>query len=221
MTDETRTLGSITRAYTLHCTCGTSSPIQGAKDLTTATRTAQKVMAWRYRLGRGWTCPSCDRCSPEASCGSTNENTLDTPNEAPTSTPHTPGAIPNGIWTYHSTAGHRTVQIETQPQDASFAPGKRTISLLVAPEDYQGFGFISGDARKITVWGRKRGEGGAPSDYEKTANILTAMFVRGQRMFQGETYHLLGEATCLRCSRRLTTPESILAGYGPTCRERA
>ncbi len=33
-------------------------------------------------------------------------------------------------------------------------------------------------------------------------------------------YSILPSGTCFKCGRKLTTPESIKSGYGPTCRER-
>ena len=130
------------------------------------------------------------------------------------------GIIPNGIWTIQGPRGHRTVSIETQADDARFAPGKRVVSLLVGPDDWQGFGFVSQDSR-IAVWTKYRGHDGQASDCEKIASVLVDLFLRPDTTpLAAAGYVILGEATCTRCNRRLTTPDSILAGIGPDCRTR-
>ena len=134
------------------------------------------------------------------------------------------GTIPNGCWTVTGPMGHRTFAIETQKYDAEFAPGKRVVYLLTGPDntdigDWKAFAFVSYDSRGVNVWRKFRGSEDRPSESEFYAVILERLFA-GHTEFARRTYRLEGEKTCLRCNRRLTTPESIEAGIGPKCRSR-
>ena len=71
----------------------------------------------------------------------------------------------------------------------------------------------------VNVWRKFRGSEDRPSESEFYAVILERLFA-GHTEFARRTYRLEGEKTCLRCNRRLTTPESIEAGIGPKCRSR-
>ena len=109
------------------------------------------------------------------------------------------------------TGGHRTFEIATQKDDASFAPGERIISLLTGSDnenDFDAFGFVKNDGR-IFVWKRFRG-----TVYETLADMVA----NPERWVDRVEYHV--ESTCRRCNRRLTTPESIESGIGPICAER-
>jgi hypothetical protein len=57
------------------------------------------------------------------------------------------------------------------------------------------------------------------SDPQKFAWMLWDLGACGgarlERILPG--YRLLVEGTCVRCNRRLTTPESIESGIGPVC----
>lgn len=126
----------------------------------------------------------------------------------------------NGRYTVTSPTGeHRTFEVRTLADDSTFAPGKRVVSLLVGPNntgDYQAFGFI--DDRGVAVWKSKRGEPGAPSFFDRVAPLFFSLAAHGERSpWYARGFRVLAEATCLRCNRALTTPESILSGIGPTC----
>lgn len=129
--------------------------------------------------------------------------------------------IHNGKYTIKSPSGeHRTFDISTQPDDATFAPGKRVISLLVGQDNehsYQGFGFVTDQG--ICVWSRLRGDSPQePSFHEKCAKMIWSLVEDGESslyLAKGVTLHL--EKHCLRCNRTLTTPESIERGIGPEC----
>lgn len=126
----------------------------------------------------------------------------------------------NGVKTIQSPNGeHRTLDISTQKEDANFAPGKRIISLLVGPNnnaDYKGFGFVTDDG--IRVWQKLRSTDGKPSTYEWLGHMLWSLATEGDASrFYRMGYRLLEENTCIKCNRRLSTPESILRGIGPVC----
>lgn len=121
-------------------------------------------------------------------------------------------ATHNGTITIENpaTRQHRTFSIRTQPEDAKFAPGQRIVALLTGPcneSDYQGFGFVAEDGT-VLVWRSKRG-----GDFEKFADMLANPVSWMTRT--GVNY--LFEGRCIRCNRKLTTPESIRTGIGPVC----
>lgn len=128
----------------------------------------------------------------------------------------------NGRWTVQSPTGeHRTFRIATQPDDAAFAPGQRIVSLLSNGDNvdgYRSFAFI--DERCITVFRKSRGLPGQPSFHEQVALMLWSLLTDPASPWLTRGCKLLGEATCLRCNRVLTEPESIAIGIGPTCLEK-
>ena len=107
----------------------------------------------------------------------------------------------DGTYTVVHDVGHTTLRLRTQPLDAKFAPGVQVASYLAGPEDYVGFAFVD-PVEGIKVWSRYR------TDSRLVEALVTA--VRG-----GED--VMVSATCFRCGRELTTPESISVGFGPTC----
>jgi hypothetical protein len=115
------------------------------------------------------------------------------------------------------TGEFRTFKVREQPLDASFAPGKRVISLLVGrsnSSDYQGFGFQEENGGYL-IWKRCRGQNGdGPSQYEKIAQLLTLIERGDERVAH---YRMLEAIPCRRCGELLTVPESILSGIGPVC----
>jgi len=151
-------------------------------------------------------------------------------------TPAVPRVLPNGTWTIKSPAGgHRTLRVRTILSESDLR-GSRIVELLVGPDnerDYKGFGFVLSDG--ICVWKRCRSDAGrdeacvdgyrwnaAWSDFEKVAHMLLSLMTRpAGGYFGGEGYTVEGEKRCLRCNRKLTTPESIEAGLGPECRGKA
>lgn len=121
----------------------------------------------------------------------------------------------NGKYTVQNrvTGEHRTFQIKTQKEDASFAPGKRILSLLTGSNnesDYTGFAFVTEEG--INVWSSKRG-----GDFDKYANLLWSLTQDGGLSVFATRYSLMVEGRCIVCNRALTTPESILTGIGPVC----
>jgi hypothetical protein len=103
----------------------------------------------------------------------------------------------------------RTFRIRTQPDDSSFAPGKRVLSLLTGPDntsDYTGFAFVEGN--RVQVWRSKLG-----TKFEAYARFI-------ERLDYHRDHHgieVYWAALCRRCNRQLTTVDSIRSGIGPTC----
>lgn len=132
--------------------------------------------------------------------------------------------IPDGVYTVSGPLGHRTFEVSRNGEAATFAPGRRTVSLLTGPNSWATFGFVSDLATKhpISVWQKLRGPENHPSDYEKFARVLTAMIVNGHRRFtapdgQLHDYKILVARPCISCGRMLSTPESVARGIGPEC----
>lgn len=109
------------------------------------------------------------------------------------------------------TGDHRTFKISTVHHGD--LAGKRIVSLLVGPDDYQGFGFII-DGR-VMVWRRCRSDYGGPSMFEKYADLLNRA---SHWAAKGVQYMI--SLKCRRCSRDLTHPSSLADGLGPICREK-
>ena len=123
----------------------------------------------------------------------------------------------NGIYTVQNTESkeHRTFRIRTQSEDATFAPNKRDVSLLVGPDNtsnYKGFAFI--DDNGIHVWRKYHGQG-KRSPHDWYADMLWKLLT-GQVMEYAK-YTVLIEGHCIKCNRLLTEPESIRTGIGPVC----
>lgn len=127
----------------------------------------------------------------------------------------------NGTYTIENphTGNHRTFKISTQPDDAAFAPGQRIIELLIGENnetDFKGFGFVTDSG--IKVWKRFQGTKDCASVHEQYANMVWSMGTEGEASgYAKKGLKLLLEKRCLRCNRKLTTPESIERGIGPEC----
>ena len=124
----------------------------------------------------------------------------------------------NGTYTIESTrtGNHRTFSIKTQKPDAKFAPGKRIVALLTGPNneaDYTGFAFLNSDG--IRVWSGKRGT----DKFDVYARMLFDLAHNEQSNWLKMGFKLLCESRCIRCNRKLTTPDSIKFGIGPDCAE--
>ena len=111
------------------------------------------------------------------------------------------------------TENHRSFRITKQPEDSAFAPSAIIVGLLSGTDNkhsYNSFGFITDAA----VYSYKKYRGG---QYEKLARLL-AKILRSDHDINPYTVHHSGK--CFKCSRLLTTPESILRGIGPVCAEK-
>ncbi len=129
----------------------------------------------------------------------------------------------NGTYTItnKSTGEYRTVMVKTQKARASFMPGKRVLSLLVGSNnesDYYRIGTVS-DRGVLIFRNCRAARGEKATVYEYCAAMLWDLAVEDGARF-GARYDLLASNTCIRCNRKLTTPESIRAGIGPECARR-
>ena len=119
--------------------------------------------------------------------------------------------LTNGMFTLTFPSGeHRTFRIRTEPSGS--LKGKRTIALLIGPDtsnDFEGFAFLENDGPK--VWKRFK------NHKQATHVAILWDLVRGEEL---DGYGFEVSKKCLACNRPLTTPQSIVDGYGPTCRER-
>ena len=126
--------------------------------------------------------------------------------------------IPNGHFTLENTnkGTHRTIRISTVRRGE--LEGKRIISLLTGPDNnsnYSGFGFVEHDG-KIIVWRKKREN----KMFLWIAQCITAFFTGNAELYENLGLKIHIEKRCMRCNRRLTTPESIELGIGPECRDK-
>ena len=108
--------------------------------------------------------------------------------------------------------------------------GKRIVALLNGPDNnsnYKGFGFVvperanvaaNGqhpnwvdvpDSQDIAIWKKCRSEA-----FEKHAKLLLGHA-------NEHVVEWMQEGRCMKCGRKLTTPESLKAGIGPVCAGRA
>ena len=121
-------------------------------------------------------------------------------------------SLHNGILTIQNPASgeHRTFRIRRRSEKSKFAPGQRTVGLLVGScnqTDYQEFAFVGDDGRVI-LWRKHR----ESAFYQWVAKCLT----NPERYVEKVAFNF--EARCRRCSRVLSTPDSVSVGLGPECR---
>lgn len=123
--------------------------------------------------------------------------------------------IHDGHYTVSTGYEHRTFRIQTQPADASFAPGKQIIAYLAGSNnssDYINFAFVNG--RYVNPWKRFQ------SGYNTIIEAARFLVSPGSHQAECGKYYAQTSGNCYICNRMLTTPESIAAGIGPTCASR-
>ena len=118
----------------------------------------------------------------------------------------------NGTITVRNPASgqHRTFRIRTQKKDASFAPGKRVLSMLTGSDNensYTPFAFVMPDGR-VLVWRKHLG-----TQFERLGRLMMHLDEECRR----HGLEVLWSAKCRCCNRKLTTPDSIASGIGPVC----
>ncbi|RLE17929.1 MAG: hypothetical protein DRJ50_13520 [Actinobacteria bacterium] len=146
--------------------------------------------------------------------------------------------VHNGTFTVsHPTEGHYTLKIHTA-QKGKLA-GRRIISQLFGPNnetDFKGVAFWEDGEKRAFVW-RKHQHPHSPPEFpldgyhwsrnrwskvEKKIAVFLCLSLRKEKGYwHGAGYSLLAEGRCVVCNRKLTTPESIRNGIGPTCAARA
>lgn len=123
-----------------------------------------------------------------------------------------------------ATGQHRTFRVRRQASDASFAPGERLLSVKDPGERYgwRTLGFVSTTgltARGVPVVEfrsfRRLRPGG--EDHDGGFWLRMAAVAIHPERFPSLEYQAV---TCCRiCNRKLTDPDSIAHGVGPTCAE--
>lgn len=148
--------------------------------------------------------------------------------------------VQNGTYTIdHPQRGHFTLKLYTALQGDLV--GKRLLAMLVGPDNetnYRSVAFWDDDGRVVNVWRRFRGpesrtridgyhwqERGWSSVEQKLA-IWSCLAIRGSSedrhgYWHEQGYRMLLEGRCVVCNRKLTDPESIRTGIGPTCAGRS
>jgi hypothetical protein len=137
--------------------------------------------------------------------------------------------IQNGTITIQNigTQEYRTFKVATVNSGA--LEGKRIVSLLTGSDNennYTGFGFVSNST--INIWTKKQS-----TTFRYYAQLIEKAFEAIQEAYEasgeivevqielsGRTYSIQHEKRCLCCNRKLTTPVSLKAGYGPECSKR-
>lgn len=124
------------------------------------------------------------------------------------------GRLLPGIYTMVDNRGeHVTYRVRVQASDADFAPGEAIIEYLSGPDndsDYTPFGFVRDSG--LVVWKRYRLRAESDPDLKYRINGALALLRDPSRAKVSRN--------CIRCNATLTTPESIEAGMGPTCRDK-
>lgn len=129
------------------------------------------------------------------------------------------GDLPDGTYTVVFGDGeYRTLKIATQPLDAEFAPGKTTASYLNGPDNYRnykGFAFVNsnGSYHLYKAFAAKKND----SLIEMALRVLLS---GREAMVHGLKAYGIASGKCGMCGHKLTTPESLKRGIGPTCAER-
>ena len=124
--------------------------------------------------------------------------------------------IRDGFYTIAHGTSHKTFRLQTQPADADFAPGKQVIGYLAGSDntsDYRNFAFVIDGT--IRPWKRYQ------SGYEQVLQAAKYLVSGPSESHEkaGLMYAMQSKC-CYRCNRLLTTPESVVAGLGPTCRNK-
>lgn len=109
---------------------------------------------------------------------------------------------------------HYTVRVRTQKADAAFAAGQKVVGVLTGPDNvhaYTGQGFLTPEG--LRPWRRAEG-----TTLARVAAFVCRVLLGKQALPAG--YSLQESRVCVRCGRKLTTPESLALGLGPECARR-
>jgi len=122
--------------------------------------------------------------------------------------------IYNGTYTLINTETGTYITLKIHTVQEGNLKGKRIVSKLVGRDNensYEGFGFIHKETG-IDVWRNKRN----PKNWQ-ILKILRSLIINGERSRWYGKVELKLSKRCLRCNRKLTTPQSIEDGIGPEC----
>lgn len=108
-----------------------------------------------------------------------------------------------GTYTVVTDDGHYTFRVRVQASDADFAPGSTVVQYLAGPDNessYRGFAFLRKGS--LNVW----------RSFKESHDLIAAA-----EILVSDPDAALVAKQCLRCGRKLTTPESLALGIGPEC----
>jgi len=123
--------------------------------------------------------------------------------------------INNGTFTLinKETATYITLKIHTALKGG--LKGKRIVSKLIGPDNtssYKGFAFVN-DNDGIIVWNNQRTQ-----KNWQVVKILRSLSIEGKSSRYYDKVEMVLSKRCMRCNRKLTTPESLELGIGPFCK---
>ena len=122
--------------------------------------------------------------------------------------------IDNGTYTLINTETGTYITLKIHTVQKGNLKGKRIVSKLVGRDNensYESFGFIHKETG-IDVWRNKRNH-----KNWQILKILRSLIINGERSRWYGKVELKLSKRCLRCNRKLTTPQSIEDGIGPEC----
>jgi hypothetical protein len=140
----------------------------------------------------------------------------------------------NGTFTLSGNGFHLTFEVKTSHK--GFFEGKRIVSIMVGRDnesDYLGIANLEPDG-SLRVWRkaegcRKNPATGEPLTLRQCEAVIKLILEHGKvgatngaeitkRFEVGErSYELMASVRCIRCNRKLTNPDSVVAGIGPEC----
>lgn len=142
---------------------------------------------------------------------------IDHPTPAPRP-PRVPARdVANGTYTLTNPAsgGYRTYRVQTWERDVGGSVElSRVLQLLVGSDnegDFVGFAFLTD--RGPSVW-RRFQSANDKNQWGRLAWWFWKTVAEGEGPLQAQL-----SKRCLRCNRKLTTPESLERGVGPECWE--
>jgi hypothetical protein len=109
---------------------------------------------------------------------------------------------------------HYTVRVRTQKVEADFAPGQKVVAVMTGRDNehsYTGVGFLRPEG--LRPWRRAEG-----TILARVAAFICRVLLGAQALPPG--YSIQESRACIRCGRKLTTPESLALGLGPECASR-
>jgi hypothetical protein len=114
--------------------------------------------------------------------------------------------------------GYRTIRL----RETDFKDGKKVvIDYMVGPDnenDFIGCGFLFQEQGRVTLWKRFRAPEIEPEFEQEIRLAIDAIYNNPKAA--GLAYAKMSGNCCV-CGRKLTTPESLEAGIGPVCMEKA
>ena len=140
----------------------------------------------------------------------------------------------NGTFTLSGNGFHLTFEVKTSKK--GFFEGKRIVSIMIGRDnesDFLGIANIEPDG-SLRLWRkaegcRKNPATGEPLTAKQIEAVINLILEHGKvgaihgaevtKKFvsNSRSYELMASVRCIRCNRKLTNPESVVAGIGPEC----